>query len=155
MPALTETREMIVAERAASAQPEARVRVLENRATRQDRRFEALSLSINPLKQRVRETDALLRDLARRPWPYLQAASPVTMTKADRRAADHRGGDCRDVAYDNAKGEPAARHSPQMLSNSGSRPQERLGQLWHPHRWPQTSEKPSFHRKIGPVITDT
>ena len=65
--ALTETREMIMAERASSAQLEARVRVLENSATRQDTRFDALSLSINELKQQARETNALLRELAQRP----------------------------------------------------------------------------------------
>lgn len=65
--ALTETREMIMAERASSAQLEARVRVLENRATRQDTRFDALSLSINELKQQARETNTLLRELAQRP----------------------------------------------------------------------------------------
>ena len=65
--ALTETREMIMAERASSAQLEARVRVLENSATRQDVRFDALSLSINELKQQARETNALLRELAQRP----------------------------------------------------------------------------------------
>ena len=65
--ALTETREMIMAERASSAQLEARVRVLENSAARQDVRFDALSLSINELKQQARETNALLRELAQRP----------------------------------------------------------------------------------------
>ena len=65
--ALTETREMIVAERASSAQLEARVRTLENSAARQDVRFDALSLSINELKQQARETNALLRELAQRP----------------------------------------------------------------------------------------
>ena len=64
---LTETREMIMAERASSAQLEARVRVLENSATRQDVRFDALSLSINELKQQARETNTLLRELAQRP----------------------------------------------------------------------------------------
>ena len=60
---------MIVAERANSAQLEARVRVLENSATRQDVRFDALSLSlsINELKQLARETNALLRELTQRP----------------------------------------------------------------------------------------
>ena len=65
--ALTETREMIVAERASSAQLETRVRVLENSATRQDVRFDALSLSINELKQQARETNVLLRELAQLP----------------------------------------------------------------------------------------
>ena len=65
--ALTETREMIMAERASSAQLEARVRVLENSAARQDVRFDALSLSINELKQQARETNTLLRELAQRP----------------------------------------------------------------------------------------
>ena len=65
--ALTETREMIVAERANSAQLEARVRVLENSAARQDVRFDALSLSINELKQQARETNSLLRELTQRP----------------------------------------------------------------------------------------
>jgi uncharacterized coiled-coil protein SlyX len=65
--ALTETREMIVAERASSAQLEARVRVLENSATRQDVRFDALSISINELKSQARETNTLLRELAQRP----------------------------------------------------------------------------------------
>ena len=65
--ALTESREMIMVERASSAQLEARVRVLENSATRQDTRFDALSLSINELKQQARETNALLRELAQRP----------------------------------------------------------------------------------------
>jgi uncharacterized coiled-coil protein SlyX len=65
--ALTETREMILAERASSAQLEARVRVLENSATRQDVRFDALSVSINELKQQARETNTLLRELAQRP----------------------------------------------------------------------------------------
>ena len=65
--ALTETREMIMAERASSAQLEARVRALENSATRQDVRFDALSLSINELKQQARETNTLLRELAQRP----------------------------------------------------------------------------------------
>ena len=58
---------MIMAERASSAQLEARVRVLENSATRQDVRFDALSLSINVLKQQARETNTLLRELAQRP----------------------------------------------------------------------------------------
>ena len=65
--ALTETREMIVAERANSAQLEARVRALENSATRQDTRFDALALSIIELKQKARETNTLLRELAQRP----------------------------------------------------------------------------------------
>ena len=65
--ALSETREMIMVERASSAQLEARVRVLENSATRQDVRFDALSLSINELKQQARETNTLLRELAQRP----------------------------------------------------------------------------------------
>ena len=65
--ALTETREMIVAERASAAQLEARVRVLENSATRQDVRFDALSVSISELKQQARETNTLLRELAQRP----------------------------------------------------------------------------------------
>ena len=65
--ALTETREMIMAERASSAQLEARVRTLENSAARQDVRFDALSLSINELKQQARETNTLLRELSQ--WP--------------------------------------------------------------------------------------
>ena len=65
--ALTETREMIVAESASSAQLEARVRVLQNSATRQDVRFDALSLSINELKLQAREANTLLRELAQRP----------------------------------------------------------------------------------------
>jgi len=65
--ALKETREMIVAERASSAQLEARVRVLENSATRQDVRFDALSVSINELKLQARETNTLLREMAQRP----------------------------------------------------------------------------------------
>ena len=65
--ALSETRKMITAERSSSAQLEARVRVLENSATRQDVRFDALSLSINELKQQARETNTLLRELAQRP----------------------------------------------------------------------------------------
>jgi hypothetical protein len=65
--ALTETREMIMAESASSAQLEARVRALENSATRQDVRFDALSMSINELKQQARETNTLLRELAKRP----------------------------------------------------------------------------------------
>ena len=65
--ALTETREMIVAERASSAQLETRVRTLENSATRQDVRFDSLSVSINELKQQARETNMLLRELAQRP----------------------------------------------------------------------------------------
>ena len=65
--ALTDTREMIMAERASSAQLEARVRVLENSATRQDVRFDALSLSINELKLQAREANTLLRELAQRP----------------------------------------------------------------------------------------
>lgn len=65
--ALMETREMIVAERASSAQLEARVRVLENSAARQDVRFDALSASINELKQQARESNDLLRELAQRP----------------------------------------------------------------------------------------
>ena len=64
---LSETREMILAERASSAQLEARIRLLENSATRLDVRFHALSLSINELKQQARETNALLRELAQRP----------------------------------------------------------------------------------------
>ena len=46
---------------------EARVRALENSATRQDTRFDSLSVSINELKQQARETNALLRELAQRP----------------------------------------------------------------------------------------
>lgn len=65
--ALMETREMIVAERASSAQLEARVRALENSAARQDVRFDALSASINELKQQARESNDLLRELAQRP----------------------------------------------------------------------------------------
>lgn len=65
--ALMETREMIVAERASSAQLEARVRALENSAARQDVRFDALSTSINELKQQARESNDLLRELAQRP----------------------------------------------------------------------------------------
>ena len=65
--ALMETREMIVVERASSAQLEARVRALENSATRQDVRFDALSVSINELKLQARETNTLLRELAQRP----------------------------------------------------------------------------------------
>ena len=65
--ALMETREMIVAERASSAQFEARVRALENSAARQDVRFDALSASINELKQQAREANDLLRELAQRP----------------------------------------------------------------------------------------
>ena len=65
--ALTETREMIMAERASAAQLEARGRVLENSAARQDVRFDALSLLINELKQQARETNTLLRELAQRP----------------------------------------------------------------------------------------
>jgi hypothetical protein len=64
--ALTDTREMIMAERASSAQLGARVRVLENSATRQDVRFDALSLSINELKLQAREANTLLRELAQR-----------------------------------------------------------------------------------------
>ena len=58
---------MVVAERANSAQFEARVRLLENSAARQDVRLDALSRSINELKQQARETNALLRELAQRP----------------------------------------------------------------------------------------
>lgn len=65
--ALMETREMIVAERASSAQLEARVRALENSAARQDVRFDALSTSINELKQQASESNDLLRELAQRP----------------------------------------------------------------------------------------
>ena len=65
--ALAETREMIVAERASSAQLEARVRALETSAARQDTRFDALSVSINELKSQARETNTLLRELAQRP----------------------------------------------------------------------------------------
>ena len=65
--ALMETREMIVAERASSAQLEARVRALENSAVRQDVRFDALSASIDELKQQARESNDLLRELAQRP----------------------------------------------------------------------------------------
>ncbi len=65
--ALMETREMIVVERASTAQLEARVRALENSATRQDVRFDALSVSINELKSQARETNTLLRELAERP----------------------------------------------------------------------------------------
>ena len=46
--ALTETREMIVAERASSAQLEARVPVLENSATRQDLCFRVETQSSPP-----------------------------------------------------------------------------------------------------------
>ena len=45
----------------------ARVRVLENSAARQDVRFDALSASINELKQQARESNDLLRELAQRP----------------------------------------------------------------------------------------
>ncbi len=38
-----------------------------NSATRQDVRFDALSVSINELKQQARETNTLLRELAQRP----------------------------------------------------------------------------------------
>ena len=65
--ALMETREMILVERASSAQLEARVRVLETSAARQDVRFDALSASIDELKQQARQTNDLLRDLTQRP----------------------------------------------------------------------------------------
>jgi len=65
--ALTETREMIVVERASSAQLEARVRALETSAARQDTRYDALSISIDELKSQARETNTLLRELAQRP----------------------------------------------------------------------------------------
>ena len=60
-------REMILAERASSAQLEARVRVLETGAARQDVRFDVLSASIDELKQQARQTNDLLRDLTQRP----------------------------------------------------------------------------------------
>ena len=62
--ALTETRGMTVTERANSAQFAARVQALENNAERQDVCFDALSLSINELKQQARETNPVLRELA-------------------------------------------------------------------------------------------
>ncbi|QBX35023.1 hypothetical protein E4191_10115 [Paracoccus liaowanqingii] len=65
--ALMETREVIVADRASSAQLEARIRALENSAARQDVRFDALSASINELKQQGRESNDLLRELLQRP----------------------------------------------------------------------------------------
>jgi uncharacterized coiled-coil protein SlyX len=46
---------------------EARIRALETSAARQDTRFDALSASINELKEQARETNTLLRELAKRP----------------------------------------------------------------------------------------
>ena len=45
---------MIVAERASSVQLETTVLTLENRAIRQDARFDALAVSVNQLKQQAR-----------------------------------------------------------------------------------------------------
>ena len=64
---LTETREMIMAKRASSAQLKARVRALENSATWQDTRFDALSLSVNELHLQGPEANTLLQELAPRP----------------------------------------------------------------------------------------
>ena len=58
---------MIVAERASSALLKAPVRALENSAARQDVRFDALSASIDELKQQARQTNDLLRVLTQRP----------------------------------------------------------------------------------------
>ena len=66
-----------MAERASSAQLEARVRTLENSATRQDVRFDALLLSISELKQQARETNTLLRELARWPRPHHPPTNPT------------------------------------------------------------------------------
>lgn len=46
-----------------STQVEVRVRALENNASRQDARFEALKQSLDEVKDGQRETNALLRQL--------------------------------------------------------------------------------------------
>jgi cell shape-determining protein MreC len=48
---------------AASVQVEGRVRALENNASRQDARFEALKQSLDEVKEQGRETNTLLRQL--------------------------------------------------------------------------------------------
>lgn len=47
----------------ASVQVEGRVRALENNASRQDARFEALKQSLDEVKEQGRETNALLRQM--------------------------------------------------------------------------------------------
>lgn len=46
-----------------NAQVEGRVRALENNASRQDARFEALKQSLDEVKEQGRETNALLRQI--------------------------------------------------------------------------------------------
>ena len=61
--ALVETKALIAAERASSASLESRVRSLENSATRQDTRFDAMAQSLEELKAEARQTNGLLRRL--------------------------------------------------------------------------------------------
>jgi chromosome segregation ATPase len=53
----------LAAIQAASVQVEGRVRALENNASRQDARFEALKQSLDEVKEQGRETNTLLRQL--------------------------------------------------------------------------------------------
>lgn len=61
--ALGDTKTLIAAERASSVTLEARVRTLENSATRQDTRFDGLSQSLEELKAETRQTNDMLRRL--------------------------------------------------------------------------------------------
>lgn len=61
--ALADTKILIAAERQAATSLESRVRTLENSATRQDARFDALSRSLEELKAESRQTNDLLRRL--------------------------------------------------------------------------------------------
>ena len=59
--ALVRTEATVATDRAAASAIEARVRALENLTTRQDARFDALSRSMDELKEAQRETNTLLR----------------------------------------------------------------------------------------------
>ena len=55
----------VSAQQAAITQVEVRVRALENNASRQDARFDGLKQSLDEVKEAQRETNTLLRELAR------------------------------------------------------------------------------------------
>ena len=61
---LVRTEAAIASDRAAASAVEARVRALENLTTRQDARFDALSRSLDEVKEAQRETNTLLRRMA-------------------------------------------------------------------------------------------
>lgn len=63
--AVGETRALIAAERQAATALEARIRSLETTSTRQDARFDALSRSLDEMKASLRETNSMLRQIAK------------------------------------------------------------------------------------------